>query len=156
MIDRSALPDDFNLNSERSDSPDIQIYQAVGQREEQQDRYQVSQINDGVLVMVADGHGGSSTVDLIAQQTVAIYFQERAIEKKRIKGMEFYGLAPKNERAIIRRTIQQLDKMARHMFDGATLTLGFIQCGVRHQRRKVVVRAHIGHVGDSLDRKSVV
>jgi serine/threonine protein phosphatase PrpC len=150
MIDRRALPEDFNPNVERSDGPDIQIYQAVGRREEQQDRYLVTQLNDGVLVMVADGHSGSNTVELIVQQTVAIYSQERAVEKKRIKGMEFYGLAPKNERAIIRRTMQQLEKMTRHMLDGSTLTLGFIQCGVRHQRRKVVVRAHVGQIGDSL------
>ena len=114
------------------------------------DRLLVLHLNDGILVMVADGHGGSDTVDLLAQYVAPIYLEERAVEMRRIKGMEFYGLAPKNERSIIRRTIQRLIDKTASQLDGSTLTLGFIQRGVRNQRRKAVVRVHVGQIGDSL------
>ncbi len=141
----------IDLNDRRS-SPDIAIYQVVGGRQEQEDRYAVARVTGGVLLMIADGHGNEKTANLIANNVTQLFTREREqLLRSRPNGV-YGGLSPANERLAIRRTIYALITLTQDQNSGSTLTLVFLQVGTQRINDKYILklRAHVGQMGDSV------
>jgi serine/threonine protein phosphatase PrpC len=135
--------------SDRHISPAVDTYQAIGERQEQQDRYLVANLRDGLLLMVADGHNGTQASSLLAENTTQIYSEERAAEIEQNPDWTRWGLPATKERLVIRRTIKRLIELTGDEDSGSTLTLAFLQLGFRIRDRSLRLRAHVGQMGDS-------
>jgi serine/threonine protein phosphatase PrpC len=149
-IGKTGNQSSFFPTTNQRDAPDIAIYQAIGRRSEQQDRYLVSRVEDGYLLMVADGHGGSSTASFLADNVARLYAQERRRLKKKQPFSSDWGLTAANERGAIRRTISRLNRLTEKNPSGSTLTLAFLQLGTRRSDFKLQLRVHVGQMGDSV------
>ncbi len=136
--------------SDRHISPAVDTYQAIGERQEQQDRYLVSNLRDGLLLMVADGHNGADASSLLAENATQIYSGERAAVMDEDPDCVRWGLPATKERQVIRRTIKKLIEMTNEEESGSTLTLAFLQLGFRIRDRSLRLRAHVGQMGDSV------
>ncbi len=136
--------------SDRHISPAVDTYQAIGERQEQQDRYLVSNLRDGLLLMIADGHNGTGASSLLAENTTQIYSEERAALVAEDPDWTRWGLPASKERQVIRRTIKRLIELTDNEHSGSTLTLAFLQLGFRIRDRSLRLRAHVGQMGDSI------
>ncbi len=136
--------------SDRHISPAVDTYQAIGERQEQQDRYLISNLRDGLLLMVADGHNGTAASSLLAENTTQIYSEERTAVIEEDPDWTRWGLPATKERQVIRRTIKRLIELTNEEESGSTLTLAFLQLGFRIRDRSLRLRAHVGQMGDSV------
>jgi len=141
---------DFLPNTAYRESPDISIYQALGRRPEQQDRYLASRLQDGYLLMVADGHSGTKTVSLIASRVTEIFSKERDALLRKQPESDSWGLPAAKERIAIRRTIHKLIRLTQREPSGSTITLAFLQFGTRPSDHQLLLRTHVGQMGDSV------
>lgn len=110
----------------------------------------VNRLEDGYLLMVADGHGGTTTASFLADNVARLYAQERGKLKKRQPFSATRGLTAANERMAIRRTISKLRTLTERNPSGSTITLAFLQFGSRGSDLQLRLRVHVGQMGDSV------
>lgn len=55
----------------------VQVCQILGKRAEQQDRYLITTFNDGLLLVIADGHNGTKVASLITSKIAGTLTKER-------------------------------------------------------------------------------
>lgn len=140
-----------NINN-LNDTPDVQIYQALGDRDEQQDCYVVSRLDSGLLVAVADGHGGFRTGSIISTQLPGIFYDALEACFRMDANARYAGLKDMGMRGVFRQVFSTLIKRTETELSGATLTMAFVERGsVRiNQRFTPQIRITVGQMGDSI------
>ncbi len=140
-----------NINN-LNDTPDVQIYQSLGHRDEQQDCYVVSRLDSGLLVAVADGHGGVKTASLIATQLPGLFHEALEAFFKENANARYTGLSDAKMRRVFRQVFQWLNKRTENEASGATLTMAFIERGSCRVDNRFTpqVRVTVGQMGDSV------
>ncbi len=142
----------FISTNNLKDTPDIQVYQAVGKRDTQQDCYVVARLDTGILLAVADGHGGGKASSIIAALLPALFHGELERAFKDNSNSRYSGLSDTKIRGVVRRTIQSLTNKTQDMGSGSTLTMVFLEQGTRRidNDYSLQIRATVGQMGDSV------
>ena len=116
--------------SSRENEPSVA--RAQGLRQYQEDRYLKHRIDaaghKGLLMAIVDGHGGSSTAEMVAQSAVRLFTQALSEYKDNLEGA-------------LSKTVAELDRITREQKSGTTLSLVFVPDGESH--------AHVAVIGDS-------
>lgn len=142
-LDRSIKMEFIPATNYR-ETPEISVFQDVGFRDEQQDRYITCRLDSGLLLAVADGHGGCQTSSLVASH-LALIFSE---ETERVSSDA--RLSDACVRQVIRKVFRRLDQLTQDMACGSTLTLAFIESGSRRSDFSPAIRITTGQLGDSV------
>lgn len=140
-----------NDNNQRK-NPSIEICQSLGERSDQQDRFVISQMQIGTLVVVSDGHGGHMVADIVAAQVSAIFAE--LLEKTMDNSPRSYTpcISNKQIKSVIKNTINDLIEKTKNEISGATLSLAFIEQGYSNDisAYQSGCRVTTGQLGDSI------
>lgn len=134
------------------DTPDIQVYQAVGKRDEQQDSYIVCRMDSGVLLAVADGHGGPKTSSKVSAILPGLFHQELESAYKTDSNLRYSGITDPSMRKVVKQTIQSLIECTQEDISGSTLTVAYLEQGSCRNDQDFYpkVRVTVGQMGDSI------
>ena len=137
---------DFIPANNYKDTPEVNVFQDVGRRDEQQDRYAVSRLDAGLLLAVADGHGGYMASSIVAQYVSCIFSEEI----QNVSGGKSAGLSSSKVRSVMRKTFQRLIDLTKNLSSGSTLTLAFVETGSARPGFTPATRITVGQLGDSI------
>lgn len=141
----------ISVNS-MNDTPAVDVYQAVGSRENQEDTYVVCKVEMGLLVAVADGHCGSKTAEKVAAHLPLMFHHTLEQIFKGSSQSRYIGLSHEKMRKVLRDVCKQLIALTNDEVAGSTLTVAFIERGtVRNDKEYGPrVRVTVGQMGDSV------
>lgn len=130
----------------------LQVYQDLGEREEQQDAFCISRSLSGTLVAIADGHGGAKTASLACARLPALFNEQLDIAVGRDWYRRYNGLDDNKMRMVLRRSVHQLIKQLEKEPSGATLTASFIEQGTTLGPKGYtpILRITTAQLGDSI------
>jgi serine/threonine protein phosphatase PrpC len=139
------------------DTPEIQLYQSVGKRDEQQDSYLVCRMDSGVLIAVADGHGGFKTSEKAVTHLPGLLHEQLEVAWKGTPNARYFGVSDQKMRQAVRLTLNRLIDLCRDDVSGSTLTLAYLEQGTRRTDQGYLpqVRATVAQLGDSVFALSV-
>lgn len=141
---------EFIAATKSQNIPEVSVFQDLGRRDDQQDRYVVLRLNTGLLLAVADGHGGHEASSMIAKYLSLIFSEEIEGAIQTDKGANLVGLPSSTLKRVIRKTIQRLVDLTQDMISGSTLTLAFVETGSIRPGSDPATRVTIGQLGDSI------
>ncbi len=144
-------------NNNTFDLPVVNVCQELGDRREQQDRFVVNQHELGLLVAIADGHGGDKVANIVASQLTFIFNTQLDAALKKSKKITQSLLTGRFLRAVLKKTVQQLVNVCQHQQSGSTLSIALIEQGYQHcehyQRGRRVTTAQLGDSIIAMSRK---
>ena len=131
--------------------PIVEVYQSIGNRDTQQDRYVIADTNNGILVAVADGHNGSRTANIIEENLLHTF--QKHLEHCQLSST---NCAPspidQTIQLAIQNTIRSIEEIAKNESSGSTLTMAFIDFPNEticiHESKRI--RITYGQLGDSI------
>lgn len=141
---------DFKPAKNCIDMPEVNIYQALGTRNIQEDHYVVACLKHGVLLAIADGHGGAKTSSLVSSHLVSIFSEESEMAIKSKKQAAVMTLSSYQARRLLENTINRLISLTKDLTSGSTLTVAFIETGFWGESSTSCIRVTVGQLGDSI------
>lgn len=140
----------FIPSTNRKDTPNVSIFQDIGYRDDQQDRYVVARVHAGLLLAVMDGHCGHKTCSLIANYLVLFFSEEleKAIQSSTEK--DFDALSECEIKQVLQNTVSCLIALTASEQSGSTLTIVFAEQGYSRPDYVPSMRITTAQMGDSL------